>query len=160
MPKCPVSKGGVQFCCHREYKFYNISVSFYIVNEMDYLDLYLNGWTSADFREQSTRQEWADKLGVSLKTLSRYEREVIDAADNSLLKALYWRKRRGRQKLDFYQKLILLIVKMLCCGQAYAGQKLTYDDAKEWFDQVDEQTGKQRIFSLTLTRVKDALGIV
>lgn len=129
---------------------------------MDYFELCLDGWTAADFRYTSTRQDWAKRLGISEKTLSRYEKEIIDGVtenNDKILQVLYWRDRQGRHKLDYYQKTILWIITMLCFGRAYPDEKLTYCKVQEWFLELDKNTGKKRIHSITPKLVKERLGI-
>jgi hypothetical protein len=134
---------------------------------MNHLTLDFTGWTKEDFRYQSSRREWAAKLGISVKTLQRYEEQILyrdkskipkEGVDRVFL-AFYWRDRRGHYKLDFYQKTILWIIKMLSFGEAYANQKLSYPQIELWFKQIDRNTGKKRILSLSPPLVREMLDI-
>jgi hypothetical protein len=127
---------------------------------MTYVALDFSGWTVEDFRYQSSREDWAYRLGVSSKTLQRYEKEILGLAKDRLPQALYWRDRRGRYKLDFYQKTILWIIQKLSSGEAYADRKLSYGEIQNWFSDIDEITNKKRILSITPPLVKKALGMV
>lgn len=129
---------------------------------MNYLALESHGWTREDFQYQSTREEWALRLGISVKTLYRYEKEVlaeIGKSSERLTYALYWRNRGKRYKLDYYQKFILWIIKMLSYGEAYADQKLSYEQIQKWFTEIDPKKGKKRILLLTPPIVQEKLGL-
>jgi len=127
---------------------------------MTYMALDFSGWTMEDFRYQSSREDWAYKLGISVKTIYRYEQEILEKAKDRLPQALYWQGRRGRYKLDFYQKTILWIIQKLSSGEAYADRKLSYGEIQDWFAEIDRETGKRRILSITRPLVKKKLGMV
>ncbi len=126
---------------------------------MNHSVLDFTGWTKEDFRYLSTREDWALRLGISVKTISRYEREILGKAEDRLPQAFYWQGRRGRNRLDFYQKTIIWIIQKLSSGEAYADQKLSYGEVQDWFSEVDPKTSKRRILSLTRPLVKEMLGI-
>ena len=127
---------------------------------MNYSALDFNGWSKEDFRGFSTREDWALRLGISAKTLSRYEREILEKAPDRLPQAFYWQGRRGRNRLDFYQKTILWIIQKLTSGEAYADQKMSYEQVQRWFSEIDQRTGKRRILSLSRPLVKENLDLV
>ena len=134
---------------------------------MKCLDLNFTNWEREDFRRQSSREDWAKKLNISKKTLQRYEDNILyrdvgvlqkKSADRVLV-ALYWRDRRNKNRLDYYQKFILLVIKKLSFGEAYAYEKLSYEQIQEWFSETDQRTGRKRILSITPHLVKELLGI-
>ncbi len=127
---------------------------------MTYAALDFNSWSREDFRYPSTREDWALRLGISVKTIYRYEKEILGKAEDRLPQALYWQGRRGRKKLDYYQKVIVWVIQKLTSGEAYPDQKMSYEQVQNWFAEVDESTGKRRILSLTRPLVKEMLDIV
>ena len=124
---------------------------------MDDFSLKFPGWDKEDFRGEAYREEWANRLGIVSKTLSRYEQEILDSAPDRLPRTLYWRDRRGKQGLDYYQKTILFIINKLRTGEAYPGYELTYTQIQDWFSGIDERTGKKRILSFTPAIVQEML---
>lgn len=124
---------------------------------MNDFSLRFTDWDKEDFRGETYREEWANRLGVVSRTLNRYEQEILDSAPDRLPQALYWRDRRGRQGLDYYQKTILFIINKLRTGEAYPNHELTYTQIQDWFSGIDEITGKKRILSLTPAIVKEML---
>lgn len=134
---------------------------------MNHFDLDFSGWTAKDFKYTSTREDWAERLGISAKTLQRYETEILyrdisKMPHNSsirLTQAFYWRNRRNRTKLDYYQKFILWIIQKLSFGEAYANQKLSYDQIQDWFNGIHEVTGKERILMLSPPLVRKMLDV-
>jgi len=124
---------------------------------MSDIALDFNGWSKEDFRSFSSREDWALKLGISVRTIHRYERKVLGNAEDRLPQAFYWQGRRGKKKLDFYQKTILWIIQKLTFGEAYADQGMSYEQVQNWFSEIDQKTGKRRILSLTRPVVKEII---
>ena len=103
--------------------------------------------------ELTTRESWAKELGISPKTINRWEIAIIKSKIKFAFLYYDGVKRKRKTKLDHYQRFFLSLIAGLTKG-VVTGSPMTYAECIAWFESTDE--GKPRWMRLTRKEFEQA----
>jgi hypothetical protein len=114
----------------------------------------LKTFSSEMFLEQlTTRERWAKELGISPKTINRWEIAIIKSKIKFAFLYYDGAKRKRKAKLDHYQRFFLSLIAGLTKG-AITGSPMTYAECIAWLESTDE--GRPRWMRLTRKEFEQA----